>query len=114
MENKPIACNLTDEEFRARRVLARQTILPLVVNYKHLKNGLHLQFSNTPKSLSNVQEFISLEQGCCGFLTFELSPETDPSSNLIELNVTGPDGVARFVNLFTQLIEDARDAESAA
>ena len=109
-----IACTLSDEEFRERRTLARQTIIPKILNYRRIKNGLSLAFANAPDTLGNVKEFIRLEKGCCGFLTFELSPVSITSDEAIKLSITGSPNATKFIDIFIGLVEgDANDQNAA-
>ncbi len=102
-----IACTLNDDEFRQRRVLARQTIIPEILSYKRVENGLNLVFSNTPVTLGHVEEFVRLEKGCCGFLTFELDTPSNAVDETIELAIIGPAGATQFIDMFIELVEDS-------
>ncbi len=116
-EDVVIACTLNDAEFRERRALARRTFLPRVTNYQRIPNGLTLSFEESPETRTIVNEFITLEQGCCGFLTFDLNPEPTPQNDTFELTITGPEGVTEFIDMFIQLIENEEagtDAQHAA
>ncbi|MEE9315117.1 MAG: hypothetical protein V3V02_10755 [Rhizobiaceae bacterium] len=109
-----IACTLNDEEFRERRALARQTIIPKILKYRRVKNGLSLAFANAPDTRSDVKEFIRLEKGCCGFLTFELSPVSHTSDEAIIVVITGPPDATKFIDIFIGLVEGDADDQNAA
>ena len=81
-----IACSLTDEEFRERRAMARESLLPHLVETKKLESGLKLTFPETDTLRSSVETFVSLERQCCGFLTFTITP---PDKGLT-LTIEGP------------------------
>ncbi len=106
-----IICTLTDAEFRERRSLARQNLLTSVTSSRRHNNGFDIQFTNTPAMLELVKEFIRLEQGCCGFLDFDLEPTPTNPGDPINLTVTGPQGSARFIDIFNDLIKDATHAK---
>ncbi len=114
IENTKIVCTLNEAEFRERRTMARRTILPQVVSYKRIKDGLSIKFLHSPRTLSDVKEFIRLEQGCCGFLTFNLTPEPISSNELLELMMTGPPGATEFIDIFIQLVENESNAYNKA
>lgn len=106
-EEIEIACTLNDTEFRERRALARQIILPKVLTYARVTDGLAIQFANTAQTLKDVKEFIVLEQGCCGFLNFELAENATP----LNLLITGPSGATKFIDIFAQLMEENSHAD---
>lgn len=118
MENQDedviIACTLTDEEMRTRRALARRTILPKIIKYERLSDGLTLAFSNSPETRSCVEDFILLEKGCCGFLTFDLTSESTPPSGALVLTITGPSDAASVLDTFIQTVEAGANAQDAA
>lgn len=110
-EDAAIACTLNDAEFRERRALVRRTILPRIKSYQRCPNGLKLSFEASPDTRADVEEFIVLEQGCCGFLTFDLTPPSDA----LKLTITGPVGATTFIDMFIQFIEEAgTDAQTEA
>lgn len=106
-----IACTLTDQEFKTRRALARKTIVTKVVAYDYISNGLKLSFSNSAETRAQVEEFIELEKGCCGFLSFDLAPAPVTPTNPIELVVTGPPGSSKFTEIFVDMIKEAEAGE---
>jgi hypothetical protein len=114
LESVAIACTLSDAEFRERRTLARKTILPKIIEYQRIPNGLTLSFANSPTTRGYVENFIVLEQGCCSFLTFELTPEPVRSGETLVLTVTGPSGATAFIDTFVRILEAERDAPDAA
>ena len=113
LEPVAIACTLTDAGFRERRTLARQTILPEIVDYQRIPNGLQLSFANCPTIRGDVERFILLEQDCCGFLTFDLMSESLQADEALVLTVTGPSGATAFIDTFVRFIEAERTAPDA-
>ena len=107
-----IACTLNDTEFRTRRSLARRTILPKLIKYQRIPDGLILVFSNSPKTRADVEDFIVLEQGCCGFLTFDLAPEPALPEDPLVLTITGPSNAASAIDLFAQTLETGINAQN--
>lgn len=95
-----IACTLTDAETRDRRTLARRTVIPKITAYERLSNGVVLVFENAATCRAQVAEFIVLEQGCCGFLTFELEPDLAVLDGLLRLTITGPQGAEEVIDMF--------------
>ena len=108
-ETIELACTLNKTEFRERRALARKEIIPKVDSYSRTDGGLKINFSNSTKTYSSVQEFVRLEQGCCGFLNFELSTMSDAKDGLISLFISGPDGSSKFIDMFLQLMEENKN-----
>lgn len=95
-----IACSLTDEEFRARRSMAREALLPHLVEARKLELGLKLTFPEIDTIRSNVETFVSLERECCSFLTFTVSP---PEEGLI-VTIEGPPEADATIELFAAAI----------
>lgn len=89
-------CTLTPEGLRARRSQVRTTIVPHVVTVTPLADGLRLEFGSSGGLRDLVQEFIVLEQDCCSFLDFTLSP---PAENL-SLLIQGPPDAAHVIEMF--------------
>lgn len=81
-----IACALSDQAFRERRAMVRQTLLPHRTDSERTATGLELTFADTAALRAELQTFIALERQCCGFLTFVLSP---PGNRLV-LSIVGP------------------------
>lgn len=113
-ENLEIACTLNEAEVRQRKILARQIILPKIVEYHRAENGVDIQFANTPETFSEVEEFIVLEKGCCGFLSFDLAPKPIPTNEPIKLKITAPSDAMKFIDIFVKLVEDYSNDQDAA
>ena len=91
-----IACSLTDEDFRRRREMVRETLRPLVVAREPLDDGLRLTFSDDAASRAQVETFVALERRCCGFLTFTTEADDDG----LRLTITGPPEARRMLEAF--------------
>lgn len=91
-----VACSLTDEEFRARRGIVRESLLPYIVETEKLESGLKLTFLETDMLRSHVETFVSLERQCCGFLTFTMTP---PDEGLT-LTIEGPPEAQATLGMF--------------
>jgi len=107
--NKPVACTLTNDETRARRALFRKSILSKVNGVSRIKNGLNMSFADAPQIRADVQEFIRLEQGCCGFLTFDLTPEPAQATAPLSLTISGPEDAQSAIDTWFTTVEDAKD-----
>lgn len=95
-ESDAIYCTLTPEEQRTRRSEVRATIVPRVTAVTSLADGLRFEFGSNKGLRDLVQEFIELEQGCCSFLTFSLSPPEEELS----LQIKGPPDAAHIIEMF--------------
>ncbi len=86
-----IACSLSDEEFRERRALVRETVVSKVLRTERTVSGLKVRFPNTEEMKETVQQFVELERECCGLLSFSL----DKSGSELELEIAGPSSDAK-------------------
>lgn len=73
----------------------RAEIVPQVLSVASFTNGLRLEFASSDELRNLVEEFISLEKGCCSFLTFSLS---EPLKDLVLL-IQGPPEAANVLEL---------------
>jgi hypothetical protein len=87
-------CNLSDEEFHARRRQLRAELLPHVRRRSALPNGVALAFEATPDRRRALEDFVAFERGCCPGLRFALR-EGDGALHL-EIHGLDPDA-----NVFT-------------
>jgi len=92
----PIACNLPDAEFQARRAAVLKTIKAAVVEVKELGNGYAYRFPSDESWLPKLTQLIAAERACCPFLRFNLRLE--PSGGPIWLELTGPEGTKDFLH----------------
>ena len=99
-----IACSLTDDEKRERRILARKTLVPHIVGTNKLESGLKLIFSDSAEVRSDVESFATLERQCCGFLTFSITPPGDG----LTLTIEGPPDASEIIESFIEQIQGAQ------
>ena len=95
-ENAEVSCSLTAEKLRMRRTNLRSTLVPRVVQIERLSDGFRIQFDDSVSLRKQVEEFVSLEQRCCGFLSFAISP---PDECLV-LSIQGPPEASGALELF--------------
>ena len=48
------------------------------------RDGLRLELAYAPEALDQVREMVRREQGCCGYLTFDLRQDVDAVRLTIE------------------------------
>ena len=92
----PIACNLTDRDFRERRSGLLKTVADGVVETKELAHGYAYRFPSDVTWLATLTNLITVERACCPFLRFNLRVE--PADGPIWLELTGPPGTKDFLN----------------
>lgn len=97
-----VACSLTDEELRERRILARNSLVPHITGVTKLDLGLRVTFPNTEALRLSVENFISLERRCCGFLNFTVA---SPEDELI-LTIDGPPESRATIEVFATALTD--------
>jgi len=95
MTEVPIACQLTDSEFRARRDGLLSVVRGMVVSARWQPNGLALEFLPSASALGPVLELIAAERTCCPFLHFQLG--TGPADAPTRVTITGPPGSRTFL-----------------
>ncbi len=99
-----VACSLNDAEFLERRTLARRTLIPQVTASKRIQDGLILTFVGDESLRSDLETFVSLEQQCCGFIEFTISPDTAEPNSPIELRIGGRPEAAATIEMFAQAV----------
>lgn len=99
-ESNALSCSLTDAEMTTRRILARKALLSHVTDYRLNELELLVEFANAEEIRSAVERFIELEQQCCGFLSFALSP---PGGRLT-VRIEGPEGSQPILRLFVEAL----------
>lgn len=97
-----VACSLNDEEFRERRALARRTLIPKIANCERIQNAVVFNFSRSSGLRQNIEDFVTLEQGCCGFLTFEIID--DGSDQPATLRISGPPEASATLDIFANTV----------
>jgi hypothetical protein len=96
IETVDLACSLTDEELRSRRVMAREALVPYIIETEKLTDGLKITFHETTAVRSSVETFAALERQCCGFLTLTVTP---PGEGLT-LSIKGPPEAQAIIGMF--------------
>jgi hypothetical protein len=95
-----VDCSLTDEELQERRGMARESLLPHLVETKRLESGLELTFPDTDAVRFSVETFVRLERQCCGSLTFTITP---PSRGLT-VTIEGPPESQATLEMFAAAV----------
>lgn len=80
-------CNLSDEEFEARRQELREELVPHVRSRAALPDGAVLAFDATPERRRALEDFVAFERRCCAGLRFALREER----GAIQLEIRGVD-----------------------
>ena len=94
MSDVPVACRLTDGEFRVRRAGLLSDVRALVRSATWGPDDLTLEF-DASATLGPVLEFVSAERVCCPFLQFRLT--TGPGELPPRLTIIGPPGSRPFL-----------------
>ena len=84
-------CNLSDEDFEARRTKLRGDLIPRARGREELSDGLAFFFDATPEMREELEAFVAFERECCPGLGFSVQDEAgalrleihgiDPSSS---------------------------------
>lgn len=96
--NLPVACSLTDAEFRERRSRIFQEVGRAVLEVKETENGYAYRFPSDDDLLSELVQLVCLERQCCPFLKFGVTVE--PANGPVWLELTGPHGTKEFLASF--------------
>lgn len=91
----PVACTLTDPDFRARRDGILAALARDCLERRPLESGLALRFAPAPGQVARLTELIELERQCCRFLEIRLT--VTPGEGPIWLELSGPAGTAEFI-----------------
>lgn len=92
--NLPIACNLPEPGFAARRKEVHE-VLRRSLRMEELEDGYVFEFDGAPETATRLVDFINAERSCCPFFLFELAFQ--PGERSIWLRVRGPEGTKEFV-----------------
>lgn len=87
-DQTPVACSLSDEEFRRREATLLAWFKSAVITTEELEHGYCFRLPGDRPSLAAIADLISAERECCPFLTFELRAE--PKMGPLVLRITGP------------------------
>jgi hypothetical protein len=90
----PIACRLTDAEFRKREATLLARFKSAVIATEELPDGYVFPVPGDKRWMAVVWELIVVERECCPFLTFELT--APPNRGPVSVRVTGPSGYQRL------------------
>ena len=108
VEAAPIACTLTPGEHKDR--LSCIAALNRDALRSHRRDGLVLELRYAPEARARVHEMVRSEQGCCGFLAFDLQE----AEGEIRLTITAPEAVREAaVSLFEQFLARAPTSSCA-
>lgn len=91
----PMACSLTDAEFRERRNEVLPRVMQKTLEQIELENGFAYRFPSGDEVLSASAEMVNLERKCCEFLRFQITVET--GSKDFRLEITGATGAKEFI-----------------
>ena len=91
----PVACGLTDSEFRKREATLLAQFKSAVIATEELPDGYAFRVPGDKKGMALVCELILAERECCPFLTFELAAQSNMGPVIVR--VTGPAGTKDFL-----------------
>lgn len=91
----PIACRLSDAEFRKREATLLVEFKGSLIAAEELPDGYAFRVPGDSKTVSFVADLIVAERQCCPFLTFELTAL--PNMGSLIIRVTGPTGTKDFL-----------------
>lgn len=91
----PVACCLTDKEFRERRDLILVRLAPAILEVREQADGFGYRFAPQEETLEALVQIVNLERKCCPFLTFRITVEAGEGA--LWLEVGGPDGTKDFL-----------------
>jgi hypothetical protein len=91
----PIACSLTDAEFREREALLLARFKDAVSETRELPDGFAFLAPGKKPWIALLAELMVAERACCPFLHFEMTAE--PNMGPVTLAVTGPPGAKAFL-----------------
>jgi hypothetical protein len=91
----PIACSLSDVEFRRREATLLAQFKSAVTATEELPDGYAFRMPGDQKGIEVAADLIVAERECCPFLAFELVAE--PNRGPVIVRVTGPAGTKDFL-----------------
>ncbi len=94
----PVACSLTEPEFRERRNTVLEKVGQAVLETVELERGYAYRFPSDDEWLSKLVNLVRLERRCCAFLALKILVE--PGGRSIWLELTGPGGTKEFLSSF--------------
>lgn len=96
----PIACTLTDAEFRERRSDTLRKVGQMVLEVKELVNGYAYRFASDDNTFVEIADLVRFERVCCPFLQFRTTVESGNGDLWLEL--TGEQGTKDFLSSLLQ------------
>lgn len=94
-EDIPIACRLTDAEFREREAFLLARFKSGVSATRELPDGFAFDAPGEAAWIKLLAELLMAERECCPFMRFELAAESNMGR--VTLSVTGPPGTKAFL-----------------
>jgi len=91
----PIACRLTNVEFREREAVLLARFKASVSETMELADGFAFLAPGETNWIALLAELMVAERECCPFMRFELTAE--PDMGPVTLSVTGPSGAKTFL-----------------
>ncbi len=91
----PVACCLTDAEFREREAVLLARFRALVREVDGLEDGYAVRVPGDSDSLRVAMELMIAERQCCPFLEFTLTAAHGMGP--LKISVTGPAGAKEFL-----------------
>ena len=94
-EEIPIACCLTDAEFREREAVLLARFKSAITETRELPDGFAFIAPGEKAWIALLAELMVAERECCPFMRFELAAE--PNMGQVTLSVTGPQEAKLFL-----------------
>ena len=91
----PIACRLSDAEFRRREATLLAQFKEARIATEELPDGYAFTLPGENKWFSLMADVVMAERECCPFLSFQVGAE--PNLGAIIVRVTGPPGTKEFL-----------------
>ena len=91
----PVACRLSDAEFRKREATLLAQFKSALVASEELADGYAFRIPGDEKSFAVLANLIMAERECCPFLTFEVVAQ--PNMGPVIVRVTGPGSAKEFL-----------------
>ncbi len=92
----PIACSLTNSDFRERRNTVLREARQKMLEVKEIEDGYVYRFPSDDDSLVQIVNLVRLERKCCQFLQFRITVEAGEGDAWLEL--TGAEGTKQFLS----------------
>jgi len=91
----PVACRLSDAEFRKREATLLAQFKSALVASEELADGYAFRIPGDGSSFAVLANLIMAERECCPFLTFEVVAQ--PNMGPVIVRVTGPGSAKEFL-----------------